>query len=113
LLAAACAHPGFRFIVQNEDPAVSFVRFSFEGGYADFVYESPVGSVGTAHQGYEEWRGTVDFLAEDCTVVSTLEVTALGDVLVHRPNAGAVATASWSAENEIGSLAESDQCVRR
>jgi hypothetical protein len=113
LVLASCAHPGFRFIVRNDDARVAFVRFSFEGNYADFVYEAPPGSFGSGRQGTEEWRGSVDFLAADCTVVTTLAAKALGDVLVHLRSDGDAATSTFTPETEIPPLKVTEECVRR
>ena len=108
----ACAHPGFRVVVQNDDPSVSLVRFSFEGGYADFVYEVPPGTIGSARQGNDEWRGIVEFLTDDCTVVASMSLRALGDVLVQQSPSGPVAASSFLPGAELRPLTETARCVR-
>lgn len=109
----ACTHPGFRVIVQNDDPSVALVRFSFEGDYADFVYEVPVGTLGSAHQGNDEWRGAVEFLREDCSVVASMTIRALGDVLIHNSTSGPVAANSFEPGAELRALAGTERCVRK
>ena len=113
VLLGSCAHAGYRVVVLNDSPTISLVRFSAGAEFADIVFESPSGVMGAARQGTGEFEGSVEFLTDNCEVVASTTLQAVGDVLMEVAPDLRVQSTKFDPQERVGLLTETDRCVRR